>query len=131
VRNAEYSLPLGLGIRNDTPDRTGDLYGISNLDEDWHNMNQMIKYYKFGFGKVTEYVNDEIRAGTLPRDEAIKIVEKYDGCCGEDYIASFCDFIGVTPTEFWDQVKGSLNRDLFDVNHNGAIVRKFEVGVGL
>ena len=56
VNNAGYSCLNGLEIREDTVNNTGDLYGVTALDEDWVTLNQMIKYYKFGFGRVTDYV---------------------------------------------------------------------------
>ncbi len=130
TENALYSLPWGLDIRDESPLDTGDLYGISNLDEDWHLLNQMIKYYKFGFGKITEYVGEEIRSGKLTRDEAIKLVEKYDGKCSDRYIKSFCEYIEITTDEFWQHVLESVNKDLFDIGSNGEIRPKFKVGFG-
>lgn len=131
LNNAAYACPSGLRIRDAHPFNTGDLYGISNLDEDWHNMNQMIKYLKFGFGKVTEYVNEELRSGTMKRSEAIELVEQYDGQCSDEYIESFCAFIDISTDEFWAHVRQSLNRDLFDLHADGSVTRKFKVGVGL
>ena len=60
----------------------------------------MIKYYKFGFGRATDYVNEEIRLGRMTRDEGIAVVERYDGCCGPDYISSFCEYIGIVFSSF-------------------------------
>ena len=52
-----------------------DLYGAMALDEDWVIINQMIKYYKFGFGRATDYLNLDIRNNLISRERAIKIVE--------------------------------------------------------
>jgi hypothetical protein len=131
LNNASYACSTGLHIRPEIPLEQGDLYGISNLDEDWHNMNQMIKYYKLGFGKVTEYVNEELRAGKISREKAIDLVKKFDGKCHDRYIASFCDFIGISVDVFWKHVLQSVNPTLFDVTPDGCIQPKFEVGVGL
>lgn len=131
VNNAGYSCPNGLSIRDEGPDQTGDLLGLSNLDEDWHNMNQMVKYLKFGFGKVTEYVNEALRSGTMDRATAIDLVERYDGKCAPRYVQSFCEFIGITEQRFWAHVHASTNRELFDVLDTGEIRRRFRVGVGL
>ena len=49
----------------------------------------MIKYYKFGFGKVSDYCNEEIRLGRLKKDEAKILIEKYDNACDKKYIESF------------------------------------------
>ena len=38
----------------------------------------MIKYFKYGFGRVSDYVNEEIRLGRISREEGIKLAEKYD-----------------------------------------------------
>ena len=131
VNNATYACANGLEIREDMVGNTGDLYGVTALDEDWVALNQMIKYYKFGFGRVTDYVNEEIRLGRMAREQAIAIVEKYDDACSDEYIERFCDYIDISVDHFWKQVHASLNRDLFTLESNGTISRKFKVGVGL
>jgi len=131
VNNGMYSAANGLKLRTDTVDHTGDLKGVTSLDEDWVTLNQMIKFYKFGFGRVTDYVNEEIRLGRMTREAGIALVEKYDDACSPDYIASFCAYIGITVEAFWTQVRASVNRELFDIAADGRITRKFQVGVGL
>lgn len=131
VNNGMYSAANGLQIREDMVANTGDLLGITSLDEDWVTLNQMIKYYKFGFGRVTDYVNEEIRLGRLSRDQGIELVTRYDDACAPGYIASFCDYIGVTVEDFWVHVRRSVNRTLFDVDSAGLITRKYQVGIGL
>ena len=131
VNNASYSCLNGLEIREDTVENTGDLYGVTALDEDWVTLNQMIKYYKFGFGRVTDYVNEEIRLGKMTREQAIEKVSQYDHCCGEEYIKSFCEFIDISVEEFWKKVRESVNKDLFSLESDGTIQKKFKVGVGL
>lgn len=131
INNGVYACSNGLVIREDTFENTGDLLGVTSLDEDWVSLNQMIKYYKFGFGRVTDYVNEEIRLERLTRDRGIELVEKYDNACSEDYIESFCDYIDITVGQFWEKVRTSVNRDLFAIASDGTISRKFKVGVGL
>lgn len=131
VNNAAYSCANGLEKRSDTVERTGDLYGVTSLDEDWVTLNQMIKYYKFGFGRVTDYVNEEIRLGRMTRDYAIGLVEAYDDACAPEYIAAFSDYIGISVDQFWTQVRRSVNPRLFEVHADGRITRRYTVGVGL
>ena len=131
VNNGMYSASEGLKPRDDIPENTGDLYGVSSLDEDWVTLNQMIKYYKFGFGRATDYVNEEIRLGRMTRAEGIEIVKQYDGKCSNKYISSFCKYIDISVEQFWTQVKNNLNSDLFEINNNGEIIRKYEVGIGM
>lgn len=94
-------------------------------------LNQMIKYYKYGFGRVTDYVNEGIRNGNITRKEGIELVEKYDDSCSDKYIKSFCEYIGITFEQFWIQVTENVNLNLFNVTPNGKIKKKFKVGTGL
>lgn len=131
IDNAGVACAHGLHIRDETVEVTGDLHGTSNLDEDWTLMNQMIKYYKFGFSKITETVCEDIRFGNMSRQKAIEIVEQYDGVCSDKYVKSFCEYIDITASQFWDHVHASVNRDLFDIQPDGHIQPRFKVGMGL
>ena len=131
VNNASYSCANGLEIRVDGVEKTGDLYGVTALDEDFTPINQLIKYYKFGFGRVTDYVNEEIRLGRMGREDAIKLVEKFDDAQDEKYISQYCDYLGISVADFWYQVKSSVNKGLFSIETSGSIRPKFKVGVGL
>jgi len=131
VNNALYACTNGLEKRSDTVENTGDLHGVTSLDEDWVTLNQMIKYYKFGFGRVTDYANEEIRLGRMTREFAVDLVERHDDACADYYIESFCQYIDITVDRFWEQVRASANSELFKVRGDGSIVRRFAVGVGL
>ena len=39
---------------------------------------QIMKFVKFGYGRCSDHASKDIRKGYLDRDEAIKLVEKYD-----------------------------------------------------
>lgn len=130
MNNASHAVAHGLKIRDDHVRNTGDLAGVTSLDEDWVTLNQMIKYYKFGFGRVSDYVNEEIRLGRTSREQGIALCEQYDSACSDEYIESFCNYIDITPTHFWDHVRASVNRELFEVAGN-RIRPRFKIGVGL
>jgi N-acetyl sugar amidotransferase len=131
VDNGIFATLRGLKIRKEKPWEIGDPYGITSLDEDWVSLNQMIKYLKFGFGRISDYVNEDIRNQRMCREEGIALVEKYDGACSEKYISSFCDYIGISKDEFWVQVDKSVNLNLFTKTGYGQYEPKFKVGVGL
>ena len=131
TNNAKYSNLNGLINRSEDYVNTGDIHGTSALDDNWQIMNQMIKYYKFGFGFVTEIICEDIQRGHIDRKSGIKWIEKYDGKCSDEYIKSFCKYIDISVDEFWWQVRKSANRDLFLVKNDGQIVPKFKVGEDL
>ena len=119
----------GLDVRDDHPKDIGDIYGCNALDEDFMTVNQMIKYRKFGFGRVTEIVNEEIRYGTLTRGEGIKLLEKYDGKCSDELIRKFCHYLEISLDEFWRVVDSYTNKDLFEKDSSGEWKLKNEIGV--
>lgn len=131
VNNAMYATTVGLELRNEDVSITGDLFGATALDEDFTPVNQMIKYYKFGFGRTTDYVNEEIRLGRLSREKGIELVSAYDDKCSPEYIKNYCDYLGISVGQFWDKVRAVSDRRLFDIDAEGNLTRKFDVGVGL
>ena len=128
--NSRVALAHGLRFRGGRPEDTGDLLGTSMVDEDWTIVNFLLKFYKLGFSRGTDYANEKIRSRTITRDEGIPFAEKYDEACAPEYIASFCQYIGLSVDDFWRTVQNFSPPQLFDWS-SGRPVKKFKVGVGL
>lgn len=112
--NTEFAISKGLrGRPKHNPRSTGKLSAYCSIDSDVHILNQLLKYYKFGFGFVTDEVCYDIREGRLTRKEGINLVRRYDGRLDEKYIRGFCDYLDITIEEFWTTVAKFINRDLF------------------
>lgn len=127
-RNAEFAIKHGLTIREDfNPEDIGTYVPFAQMDSDLVQVNQMLKYYKFGFGQCTDYACYDIRDSLISRDEGIELVEKYDGKCHLRYIEKFCDYIGITESEFWQVVNRFVNKELFK-KVKGKWVRNFTIG---
>jgi N-acetyl sugar amidotransferase len=129
LENGIQAALTGLELRSDIATNTSDLIGATSLDEDWVILNQMIKYYKYGFGRATDYVNEWIRQGRITREKGIKIAEKYDGVCHDSYIQSFCSFIEISTDEFWRVVYAHTDKSLFQFKRGSRPVPRFKVGV--
>ena len=117
----------GLDSREVSALESSDLIGLTSVDEDWVILNQMIKYYKYGFGRATDYVNEWIRRGKITREEAIPIVEKFDGACSDEYISTFCEFISITESQFWKVVHSNVNEKIFSIRSGSRPTRKFTI----
>lgn len=127
--NSIYAALQGLHLRPGEEDLTGDISNASMLDEQFVNINFMIKYYKYGFGLGTDFANQRIRAHIISRDEGIKIAERYDGVCSDSVIEGYCKYVGITKVEFWNIVNNWVNKDLFEINEGSRPKKKFKVGV--
>jgi N-acetyl sugar amidotransferase len=129
--NSRIALTHGIRYRGGDPLLTGDLLGTRMVDEDWTIVNMLLKYYKLGFSRGTEQANAAIREGLISRDEGIKLAEMYDEACGDEYIESFCKYIKIKESIFWETVRKFANPKLFDISIGARPVKKFQVGVGL
>lgn len=114
VDNAAFSISHGLQVRTDTSAERGALHPFEALDEDFVFVNQMIKYFKYGFGKVTDEVSELIRFGRMTREEGLELVKKYDGKCSPEYIRRFCDYIEISEEKFWEVAESYRNKGLFE-----------------
>ena len=127
--NSTYASLQGLTLRPGEEANTGDLTNASMLDEEFTNINMMLKYFKFGFGRATDFVDEKIRSGQMSRNDAIAIVKKYDGVCSDEIISRFCAYVGISRQEFWDITNNSVNKSLFTIKESSRPTPKFEVGV--
>ena len=124
VDNALFAIPNGLEIRDDSPKDRGALHPFEALDDDFVTFNQMFKYFKFGFGKVTDEVCEEMRFGRMSREEAINFLEKYDGQCSNIYIERFCKYIDINEEKFWEIANSYRNPDIWKQNEFGRWMLK-------
>ncbi len=111
--NAAFSVSHGLELREGTPYELGDIHPFEALDDDFVIMNQMMKHVKYGFGKVTDEVCEQIRCGRMTRAEGMALVQKYDGKCSPQIIQKFCDYIDITEKEFWDVVESYRDKKVW------------------
>ena len=105
--NAEFAKKYGLKLRseNTKPESIGTYSMYSSLDSDFNPVNQMFKFIKFGFGQTMDQVCYDLREGRITRSEAINLVKKYDGKCGDEYIEKFCEYLEISKQEMWENLE--------------------------
>ena len=128
-QNSMYAALQGLTLRPNDERLTGDLSNSSMLDEEFTNINMMLKYYKFGFGRATDLVNEAIRARKITRKEGISLVEEFDGVCADIIIERYCQYVGISKRNFWDITNTWVNTHIFEISDNGRPIPKFTVGL--
>jgi N-acetyl sugar amidotransferase len=124
--NADFAIARGLAVRSEPPEKIGDLWGFSCLDEDYTIVNQFFKYLKLGFGRVTDQVCEAISAGTMSRAEGLELVKKYDGKCDDSYIRRFCEYLEISQEDFWRAAEQYRNRSLWKQDESGAWQLQYE-----
>jgi N-acetyl sugar amidotransferase len=102
--NAIFSKEHGLQWRPDNfnHESIGTYLPYFQLDTDLTQVNQLLKFIKFGFGQTMDHACYDFRENRISRKEATDLVLKLDGKCSNDYIKKFCEYIGITNDEFWN-----------------------------
>lgn len=111
--NTEVAMEHGFqGYPEDfNPIDIGSFERFAQIDSDLVQVNQMLKYIKFGFGHAMDHACYAIRAGRIDRSKAVELVKKYDGKCHDRYIEKLCNYMAISKDEFWkavDNFRGSM-----------------------
>jgi len=129
VGNADYAVARGMrGRYDDTPEEMGRYRVFSSIDDNLMIVNEMLKFYKLGFGRASDDSCLDIREGRMDRKTAIALTERLDGLCAPKFIDEFCDYVGIDLEEFYKIRDKWVNRKLFKRNASGEWVRKYKIG---
>ena len=73
---------------------------MSNLDDMHENgIHDYLKYVKFGYGRCTDHVCKDIRAGLMTREQGLDLVRRMDPVKSSD-LKRWLDYVGMTEEEF-------------------------------
>ena len=74
---------------------------MSNLDDRYESgIHDLLKFIKFGYGRCSDHASKDIRAGYIDRNEAIKLVMKYDHVVSDD-LNYWLKYIDRDENYFW------------------------------
>lgn len=96
----------------------GPYLKTENIDMEFIDLREHIKYLKFGYGRATDQLNIEIRAGLISRAKALSIVKKIDGVVSETSFLRFAEYISVSEDELADMIAQFVSTDLFHFESN-------------
>ncbi len=84
------------------------------IDEKINRIHQYLKYLKFGYGRATDHVCEDIRNGKISREAAKRLVIKYDRVpISKYYYKEFINLIGISEGKFFDVLKKFANKKIF------------------
>ena len=86
----------------------------ASLDDKMDGMHYFMKHIKFGFGRTTDDCSHEIRDGHISREEAVALINRYDGEFPEKYYQDFLEYLGITEQQFWQVVDSYRLEHIWD-----------------
>ena len=101
-------------------ERTFNLY--AKLDDIHANgLHDYLKYLKFGYGRATDDVSNEIRHGRMTREQGIALVSKYDHVRPSD-LDVFVRETGISEEEILESIENMRDLSIWGKNQNGEWV---------
>jgi N-acetyl sugar amidotransferase len=91
--------------------RTFDTYNDVDCFN-YSDVHDYIKLLKHGYGKVTDHSCREIRLKRLTREDAVKMVKKYQ-CVPPENLQEFLDWLGITKSAFEFLIDHHRNKTLW------------------
>jgi len=84
------------------PYRTEGTYSKYNsIDDKIDDFHYFTTFIKFGIGRATYDASQEIRNNHINRDEAVALVEKFDGEFPQKYFEEILTYLEIKPEEFY------------------------------
>ncbi len=85
------------------PFRTQGTYSKYNsIDDKIDDLHYYTTYIKFGIGRATYDASQEVRNKHITREEAVALVNKFDGEFPDRYFREVMDYIAMKPEQFYD-----------------------------
>lgn len=73
----------------------------ASLDDKLDGFHYYLAFLKFGIGRATSDAAHEVRDGHITKEEAIALVQRYDGEFPKRYFQDFLDYLGIYEADFW------------------------------
>lgn len=87
------------------PERSEGTYSkYASLDDRIDGFHYYTMFIKFGQGRAMNDAAHEIRDSHITREEAVALVQKYDGEFPMKYFREFLEYIGISEQQFWEAV---------------------------
>ena len=103
-----------------------------NLDNEQTGLHNLFMYLKFGYGRATAQLSQEIRRGRISREKAVEYARLFDGEIPWQYVEAplhtVLERIDMSETQLWMAIAKFANPELFEVDATAqTITPKFQV----
>ena len=115
--------PLGWKGREGRTETTyTDFEGLDCLSM---NLHDYLKFCKYGYGRATDDASRDIRHGDIDREQALRLVERYDGVYPKNLVEKFCAHFSMQIAEFDEICDAFTNQEIFETR-DGKFIRDID-----
>lgn len=91
-------------VTNDDGRSEGTYSKYASLDDKTDGFHFFLAYIKFGIARATSDAAHEVRDGHITREEAVALVNRYDGEFPAKYFKDFLEYLDIDEKHFWQVV---------------------------
>ncbi len=102
------------GLKEADETNSGTFTNYAQNDQALYALHTYLMYLKFGFGRANQDACIEIRRGALDRDQAVNLVNLYDGLYPSEHLETYLDYYQMTNSEFDEILDKWANTDIFE-----------------
>lgn len=116
-----------VGFLPDDQRTEGTFSRYNSIDDKLDGYHYWTGFIKFGVGRTTHEASQEIRNGDLIREEAVSLVNKYDGELPRRYLNDVLEYLDLNEKEFLDIADSFRPKHLWEKDESGKFKLKFKV----
>ncbi|MCP3876524.1 MAG: N-acetyl sugar amidotransferase [Desulfobacteraceae bacterium] len=113
-----YCAVENTGFNNNDERSEGTYTKYSSIDDKTDGFHFWLGYLKFGMGRTTRDASMEIRSQHITREEAIALVNRYDGEFPKKHFKAFLGYLDLPEQRFWDITEKLRSQHLWDKIQN-------------
>lgn len=102
------------GLKEADQSNSGTFTNFSQNDQALYALHTYLMYLKFGFGRANQDASIEIRRGAMKREQAINLVNLYDGHYPDEFLEIYLRYFQMSQVEFDAVIDRYANKDLFE-----------------
>lgn len=120
-----YYYAIEHGGFQSSPERTAGTYSTYNsIDDRIDDFHYHTTWIKFGIGRATYDAAQEVRSGDLMREEAVALVQKYDGEFPERWAEEIFQYLSL-PAEEFPVAAAAFEQPRFDRAYYDLLTERF------
>ncbi|ABM78756.1 N-acetyl sugar amidotransferase [Prochlorococcus marinus] len=102
------------GLKEAPKTNIGTFTNFAQNDQALYALHTYLMYLKFGFGRANQDACIEIRRGAMDRDQALTLVDLYDGQYPDHFTEMYLEYFEVNQEEFDQILDQWANKKLFN-----------------
>lgn len=125
--NKNYILAKKIGFKHPTK-AEGTFRNFINVDENWNRVHHYLKLLKFGYGRCTDHVCEDIRLGLMTRAKGIKIIKKHEfTLLGKKYINDLSEILKINKKSIYKIIEKFRNKKIWIKKSGRWVLKNSEI----